>query len=155
MTASITRQTLIICRERLNQRLLEVLIQTLIQTPSPPSVLADEPMNNNLRMSGAIALMLKKSKDRRQQEALEAAFKVGPCLDTSHDSLFLTLLHLHSLNESRPAPGELRITCPRTWGLEAASASLCSCMGVEFKSLSTFVLAFSILMLLNLIHHNC
>ena len=70
------------CRERLNQWLLEVLI---VQTPSPPSVLADEPMNNNLRMSGAIALMLKKSKDRRQQEALEAAFKVGPCSDTFHD----------------------------------------------------------------------
>ena len=42
----------------------------------PSSVLADEQMNNNLRMSGAIALMLKKSKDRRQHEALEAAFKV-------------------------------------------------------------------------------
>ena len=36
-----------------------------------------KPMNNNLRMSGAIALMLKKSKDRRQHEALEAAFKVS------------------------------------------------------------------------------
>ena len=33
-------------------------------------------MNNNLRMSGAMFLMLKKSSDRRQREALEAAFKV-------------------------------------------------------------------------------
>ena len=33
-------------------------------------------MNNNLRMSGAMFLMLKKSNDRRQREALEAAFKV-------------------------------------------------------------------------------
>jgi len=32
-------------------------------------------MNNNLRMSGAMFLMLKKSSDRRQREALEAAFK--------------------------------------------------------------------------------
>jgi calcium-binding protein CML len=30
---------------------------------------------NNLRMSGAMFLMLKKSNDRRQREALEAAFK--------------------------------------------------------------------------------
>lgn len=35
------------------------------------------PMNNNLRMSGAMFLMLKKSSDRRQREALEEAFKVG------------------------------------------------------------------------------
>ena len=33
-------------------------------------------MNNNLRMSGSMCLMLKKSSDRRQQEALENAFKV-------------------------------------------------------------------------------
>ena len=33
-------------------------------------------MNNNLRMSGAMFLMLKKSSDRRQREALEAAFRV-------------------------------------------------------------------------------
>ena len=33
-------------------------------------------MNNNLRMSGAMFLMLKKSSDRRQREALEDAFKV-------------------------------------------------------------------------------
>lgn len=32
-------------------------------------------MNNNLRMSGSMCLMLKKSSDRRQQEALENAFK--------------------------------------------------------------------------------
>ena len=34
-------------------------------------------MNNNLRMSGSMCLMLKKSSDRRQQEALEGAFKVS------------------------------------------------------------------------------
>ncbi len=33
-------------------------------------------MNNNLRMSGAAFLMLKKSSDRRQREALEESFKV-------------------------------------------------------------------------------
>ena len=33
-------------------------------------------MNNNLRMSGTMFLMLKKSADRRQREALEQAFKV-------------------------------------------------------------------------------
>jgi len=33
-------------------------------------------MNNNLRMSGAMFLMLKKSADRRQREALEEAFQV-------------------------------------------------------------------------------
>ena len=37
-------------------------------------------MNNNLRMSGAMFLMLKKSSDRRQREALEAAFKVNSLL---------------------------------------------------------------------------
>ena len=33
-------------------------------------------MYNNSRMAGAMFLMLKKSADRRQQEALENAFKV-------------------------------------------------------------------------------
>ena len=33
-------------------------------------------MNNNLRMSGAMVLMLKKSADRRQREQLKEAFEV-------------------------------------------------------------------------------
>ena len=49
------------------------------------------PMNNNLRMSGAIALMLKKSKDRRQHEALEAAFKVRKREEKGTSSMKLDL----------------------------------------------------------------
>lgn len=50
-------------------------------------------MNNNLRMSGAMFLMLKKSNDRRQREALEAAFKVNANLLRSEKMVFLTTLH--------------------------------------------------------------
>ena len=41
-----------------------------------PYLIRGRDMNNNLRMSGSMCLMLKKSSDRRQQEALENAFKV-------------------------------------------------------------------------------
>ena len=41
-----------------------------------PYLFRGRDMNNNLRMSGSMCLMLKKSSDRRQQEALENAFKV-------------------------------------------------------------------------------
>lgn len=61
-----------------------------------PQVLADEQMNNNLRMSGAIALMLKKSKDRRQHEALEAAFKRA---DANGDGLLSEDEYFRILND--------------------------------------------------------
>ena len=66
--------------EGASERVSERAARDRLRSVRPPPVqfrCVKKPMNNNLRMSGAIALMLKKSKDRRQHEALEAAFKVG------------------------------------------------------------------------------
>ena len=47
-------------------------------------------MNNNLRMSGAMFLMLKKSSDRRQREQLEEAFKVRKSCSLCKSSIGLS-----------------------------------------------------------------
>ena len=59
-------------------------------------------MNNNLRMSGAMFLMLKKSSDRRQREALEAAFKVNSLLsllDKAPNNLVGCLIQKRIINQ--------------------------------------------------------
>ena len=58
-------------------------------------------MNNNLRMSGAMFLMLKKSSDRRQREALEAAFRVKK-KNQSNKVIILIYFWLNSFRELMP-----------------------------------------------------